>query len=59
MIASDNDKINCDLADEVGEAIMRRMDGIAYSDIVMKKTYQVRTLKELSMKVSVGGNKVA
>jgi len=59
LIASDSDQINCELADEVGEDIMRRMDGIAYTDVVMKKAYQVRTLKELSKTVSVGGNTVA
>jgi hypothetical protein len=36
------------LADEVGEDIMHRMDCVTYADVVIKKAYQVRTLKELS-----------
>ena len=38
---------------------MHCMDGIAYANVVMKMAYQVRTLKELSKRVSVGGNTVA
>lgn len=54
--ACDDDKINCDNAEEVGEKIMISMDDKAYDDVIMKKADQVRTLSDVNMK-AVGCNK--
>jgi len=47
VAASDDDCINCDRAEEVGEAIMKKMDGQAYTEVVLRKCDQVKTLAQL------------
>jgi hypothetical protein len=58
MIAADDDDIKCDQAEETGDAIMTKMDGIAVSDVVLKRKDQVRTLLEIEKKITVGGKSV-
>jgi len=43
LAASDSDIINCDVADEVGLAIQRCLDGLTYTNVVLKKCNQVQT----------------
>ena len=47
VTASDSDKITCDVAEEVGAAIQTSMDNHQFSEIVLKKCDQVRTLAVL------------
>ena len=57
--ASDIDGINCDRAEEVGAAIMKKMDGMCFGEIVLKKVDRARTLANVSMKMPVGDKKIA
>ena len=52
--ASDNDCINCDKAEDVGLLIMKKMDNVHFSDIVLKKVDQAKTLSDANCKGSVG-----
>ena len=44
LVASD--EVNCDNEEAVGASIMSHMDGVAFTDVVMKKANQVHTLAE-------------
>lgn len=46
--ASDNDSINCDNAEAIGETIMKKLDGQIYTEVVLKKCDQIKTLSQLS-----------
>jgi hypothetical protein len=46
LMAGD-DSITCDDAETVGSAIHQKMDDICFTDVVMKKSNQVRTLSHL------------
>jgi len=54
--AGDNDDINCDCADDVGASIMLQMDGLPYSDVIMRTANKVKTLAQVNT-VAVPGKK--
>src|SRR6218665_19439 len=56
--ASDEDNINCDQAEEVGLEIMKKMDDVAFSEVVSKKADQVRTLDQVGTKGSASIKKL-
>jgi len=56
--ATNADIVNCDCAEEVGEGIMMKMDGQAYTEVVLKKCDQVKTLSQLrSVALSTNRNR--
>ena len=57
--ASDNDGINCDKAEDVGHLIMKKMDNLPFSDIVLKKIDRAKTLSDVNCKGSVGKKKLS
>ena len=54
FVAADEDGVNCDLAEEVGQGIMQTMDKQAFTDTVMKRSSQLKALSHLGKKVKVG-----
>jgi hypothetical protein len=58
IVASEGDGINCDSADEVGGRIMQKLDAVSFTDIVLKKADQAKTLAHINTKVIVGDKKL-
>jgi len=58
LVASDTDAITSDTADEVGSRIMVSMDDHAFTDVVLRKADQVRTLALLKKKIKINDNHV-
>jgi len=58
VIAGDEDNINCDNVQEVGTDIMLKMDRVIFSDIVLKKAAQAKTLADLGCTVVGGSSKL-
>jgi len=58
MVAAEDDKINCDVAEDVGAAIMKRMDNLVVSNAQLRKVDQVRTLIHLEKHPQVADGKV-
>ena len=56
VVATDKDCITCDTADDIGHHIMLKMNDTVFSDIVLKKADQVRTLSSLNKKVKIAGS---
>ena len=54
VTASETDNVTCDEAERVGQQIMEQMD-ITFSDVVLRKRDQARTLADVSNKI-VGTN---
>ena len=54
IVAEDTDEINCDMAEEVLHTIMQDMDHKAFTDTVLRKSRQVRTLGDLNKTVKLG-----
>ena len=52
LTASNDDKINCDDAENVGIQIQKKLDGVCFGEISMKRIDQIRSL------VSLQDNKV-
>ena len=44
LTASDDDKINCKDAENVVTQIQKRLDGVCFKEISMKRTNQIRSL---------------
>jgi len=55
VTAKEGDGINCDVAEEVGACIQKEMDGVAFTDVVLKKRNCVKTLQLLHKGVTVDG----
>jgi len=53
VAALDSENINCDTAEQVDYYVMRLMDNISVSDVVLRKVNQARTLSSLCNKVTV------
>jgi len=54
LVAGDDDNINCDSAEEVGEAIQKKWNDRIFSEITSKKADQVRTLRNLQKMCIIG-----
>jgi len=50
-IVADSDGISGDMAEEVGHTIMQDMDHKAFTDTVLRKSRQIRTLGDLNKTV--------
>jgi len=51
LVVSQGSSINCDTAEEVGHSIMCKFDGVAFSEVVLKKTDRIKTLAVLKKRV--------
>ena len=58
VVAEDADNITCDVAEELGQTIMMDTDDKAYTDTVIRRKSQVRTLGYLNRTVKIGKNHV-
>jgi len=58
VTAVDGDGINCDLAEQVGAAIHQQLDGVDFTDVVLRNKNQVKTLDQLQKGVVVDNKKV-
>ena len=56
--ASDGDNINCNNAENVVLQMQRKLDGICFEDISMKRNDQIRSLECLQDNVKVDNEKV-
>ena len=56
--ASDGDNINCNNAENVGLQMQRKLDGICFEDISVKRNDQIRSLECLQDNVKVDNEKV-
>ena len=54
LVATKEDKINCDEAEEVGEFIQRKLDGVEILTSTIKRKDQIRTLSCLQGSVKIG-----
>jgi len=59
LIASAAHNINCDDAESVGTAIQQRLDEVRFTDVVTKKSEQVRTLLHLQHLPKLGNKVIA
>jgi len=50
-IASTNSGTNCDIADEIGESIMSKMDEVTFTEVVLRKVNQMKSLDMLNQKM--------
>jgi hypothetical protein len=53
VVAADSDNITCDDAESVGEAVMKSMDGLPFTDVKIKKQSQIRTLAQVNSTATV------
>ena len=58
LTASNDDKINCDDAENVGIQIQKKLDGVCFEEISMKRNDQIRSLASLQDDVMVTNEKV-
>jgi len=56
--ASEADEINCDFAEEVGLAIMCKMDDVPFTAVALKKSDKAKTLAHVNSKVLSGGIRI-
>jgi hypothetical protein len=54
IAAGDTDQIDCDSAMDIGCKIMEKLDGLPFTDIILKKCDQVTTLSTLTSRLSIG-----
>jgi hypothetical protein len=54
---AESDNINCDNAENVGSAIMLKMDGISFNNIKLKRSDHVRTLAHITTAATAGVQK--
>jgi hypothetical protein len=52
------DKVKFDMADQVGEAIMVKMDEMTFANVVLKKADQIKTMSSLDKKSKVNKKNV-
>ena len=57
--AADSDEITCDSAESVGLKIMKKMDGLPFKEVVLKKADRAKTLAQVNSKSVVGDQKLA
>ena len=53
-ITAVTDEINCDNADEIGEMIQEKLDGVCFEDAVIKRKSKVNTLHKLTPGTKIG-----
>jgi len=58
ITASEGDGINCDTADDVFFRIMQKLNFMSFTDVVLKKTDQAKTLAHINRKGIVGDRKL-
>ena len=58
LTASDDDKINCDDAENVGIQIQKKLDGLCFKEISMKRNDQIRSSASLQDGMKVDNEKV-
>ena len=58
LTASDDDKINCDNVENVGIQIQKKLDGVCFEEILMKRNDQIRSLASLQDCLKVDNQKV-
>jgi hypothetical protein len=58
MVASGEDEVNCDLAEEVGYNVMTGMDNSPYSAVVLRKADHVKTLACLDTRIKVNNKHI-
>jgi len=58
VAASHSDGINCHEAEAVGARIMSKMDDVVFTDVVLKKIDQAKTLEHIGNKVLIGTKKL-
>ena len=54
MTAREGDGVNCDLAEDVGAMIHKKLDNIVFSEAKMKRSDQVKPLASLFSNVKLG-----
>jgi len=54
LTAEEDDGINCDLTEEIGEAIQQQMDGCTFSEVTLNKRCAVMTMIQLQKGIKDG-----
>ena len=58
LTASENDNINCDDAENVGYQLQKKLDGVCFEQVTMKRSEQIRSLACLQDAVKVDNEQV-
>ena len=58
VTATEEDRINCDTAENIGQEIQNKLDGLPFTETKVKRNDQIRTLKILKVGVQIGKEKV-
>ena len=58
MKATEEDGINCDVAEKVGQEIHSKLDGVSFAEAKIKRNDQIRTLESLKMGVKIDKEKL-
>ena len=58
LTASDDDKINCDNAENVGIQIQKKLDGVCFEEMLIKRNDQTRSLASFQDCLKVDNQKV-
>ena len=58
LMASDDDGINCDDAESVGELIQKKLDGVTIEDATISRKDHAKTLDSLKTGVKIGNTEV-
>lgn len=58
VTATEGDGINCDRVEQVGTNIQQQIDGLAFTDIQLRKKNQVKTLVQLQKGITVNNKKL-
>ena len=58
ITAGEEDDINCDDAEAVGDCLMEKMNNMMFSEVVMCKTDRVKTLASVTSTLSLGDKHV-
>ena len=58
LTATEEDGINCDVAEKVGQEIHSKLDGVSFSEAKIKRNDQIHTLESLKMGVKIDKEKV-
>ena len=53
LTAKTDNQINCDQADEIGKIINEKLDGISFSNFLIKPNEQIKSLEELKVGVKL------
>jgi len=48
IVAAESDNVTCDSSEEVGAKILKKMDGLKYKEVVLKRSEQIRTLADVT-----------